>query len=446
MIKAIRSDDRLKTESLYRYREQAEVLHTRLNSYIQLVNTSPEHANDKTDPFIINACLHTQMEKLYREENRLHDSMLNLQSEYSIFERKIIENTRNVLRTLEEYRTQDNTITDHTVHMIMETFNKLDADCEYKVFSERRQGDLVPQNATYRDLNDISYADQHHPLVIPVKIGYLERKTFVTKNWAEHKYALTPTGFLHEYKSEKDFPCNAEVSIFIPQTTVVEKNTNMSHDYIFEIRGRNNSKGKFMKTLEREKTYMFRTRTAEEMQVWMDLLTPMSHQFRPSVPHDPEPHMQPINTNYDEVISHSSTWGSSVAETDLHQRNASVANNEQPTGVGIEQPELDCVNTKQAVEETEAGVSDISLEPDKIQEAPQARESDKTEAYDEHNPFSDPTHTTVEEPSTKEILAEGQDVPNPTKARIPVTLYDQSESTPTTQIQENQHMPGSFML
>lgn len=56
MIQSINSDDRLKTERLYRYREQADILQTRLNKYIQLVHQSPEHAMDKTDPYIVNAC------------------------------------------------------------------------------------------------------------------------------------------------------------------------------------------------------------------------------------------------------------------------------------------------------------------------------------------------------------------------------------------------------
>lgn len=56
MIHSINSDDRLKTERLYRYREQADILQTRLNKYIQLVQQSPEHAMDKTDPYIVNSC------------------------------------------------------------------------------------------------------------------------------------------------------------------------------------------------------------------------------------------------------------------------------------------------------------------------------------------------------------------------------------------------------
>jgi hypothetical protein len=56
MAQSIRSDDRLKTDRLYRYREQADILQTRLNKYIQLVNTTPEHASDKTDPYIVSAC------------------------------------------------------------------------------------------------------------------------------------------------------------------------------------------------------------------------------------------------------------------------------------------------------------------------------------------------------------------------------------------------------
>lgn len=56
MNHTINSDDRLKTEPLYRYRQQAEILQTRLSKYIQLVNTSPEHANEKTDPYIVSAC------------------------------------------------------------------------------------------------------------------------------------------------------------------------------------------------------------------------------------------------------------------------------------------------------------------------------------------------------------------------------------------------------
>ncbi|KAI9289687.1 hypothetical protein BC943DRAFT_356640 [Umbelopsis sp. AD052] len=464
MIHSINTDDRLKTERLYRYREQADILQTKLNKYIQLVHQNPEHAMDKTDPYIINACLLEQMIKLYKEENRLHASMINLQGEYAIFERKIVENARSVIRSLLEYKTQDQYLTDHTVKTIMDNFDNLEADCEYKVFFERHQKELVPANAAYRNLNDIQYENQKHPLVMPSKVGFIERKTFVTKNWVEHKYALTPTGYLHEYRSEKDFPCNPEKSIFIPHTTVVGREDNMHHDYIFEIRGRNNSKGKLMKSLDRDKNYILRTRTGDDMQAWMDLLTPMSHQFRPSVPHEPEPYQQPINSTNVEVMSRSNTWASSpmdehgdtasradtwasIPEDHLRLEDAYTAadrSNSDQASAGIANMGI---HDQQAMPQTTemndmAGQSANSMQPG-MQQYDQMDHNEKTQA-DEHNPF------VPHEQESNGMAQNNSDRGNKGKSsvaqgKLPISLFDQDE-TPQTEVQKNQPMPGTLML
>lgn len=405
-----------------------------------------------------------QMVKLYREENRLHSSMINLQGEYAIFERKIVENTRSVMRSLQEYKSQDAYLTDHTVNTIMDTFSNLDADCEHKVFFERRQNELVPANAAYRNLNDIHYENQTHPLVMPCKVGFLERKTFVTKNWAEHKYALTPSGYLHEYKSEKDFPCNPEMSIFIPHTTVVGKEDHMHHDYIFEIRGRNNSKGKLMKTLDRDKNYLLRTRTGEEMQAWLDILTPMSHQFRPSVPHEPEPHMQPVNSTNVEVMSRSNTWASSpmsdrgdlasqadtwasLPDDQLHNEGAYASHRSSTDQAAAGFSSMD-INGQPSVTASHNTESDHVVEQQAVHVQPQTQQYDqmdhneKTQA-DEHNPF-------VQHQQDPDVLHQNDaDMGNSGKSmavqgKIPVTLFDQDE-TSQTEVERNQTMPGTLM-
>ncbi|KAG2173817.1 hypothetical protein INT43_005237 [Umbelopsis isabellina] len=482
MCKSIRNDDRLKTETLYRYREQAEITQHRLNKYINLVNTAPDHANEKADPYIISCELYIDLQKLVHEENRLHDSMLNLQKEFAIFERQLVDNTRNVLRSFQDYRTDGKILSDHTVHMIMDTFDKLEADCEYKVFSVRRQGELVPENAGYKNPADITFENQHHPLVQPIKTGYLERRTFVTKNWSEHRYILTPTGYLHEYKNDKDFPTHPDVSIFIPQTTVTGKNTNMHQGYVFEIRGKNNSaKNKFMKSLERDKTYVLRARNGEDMQVWMDLMTPMSHQFRASVPHEPEDFQQPMNFTNPEVMSRASTWGSTTggshAGSDLQDRNLSPV--ASPTALsptaeehgfedhGVERHGVD--NSEHAENnDISRGVSEMSMDEGQAQEVPAGvltdtnalqkeqevvPEADKTEILDENNPFVDQDTSSsadmdlgqpgaTQEESNQ--VDESQDTTHGgmhygTAARIPVTLFDQSEPA-----EQTQSMPGAF--
>jgi hypothetical protein len=377
--------------------------------------------------------------------------MLNLQREYAIFERKIVENTRHVLHSLQEYRTEDKFLSDHTVQSITDTFNKLESDCEHKVFFDRKQCELVPDNASYRDLNHATFHNQEDPLVIPLKVGYMERKTFVTKNWVEHKYVLTPSGFLHEYRTEKDFPCHPELSIFIPQTTVVGKSTNQHHDYMFEIRGRNNSKGKLMKTLERDKTYVLRTRTGEEMQSWMDLMTPMAHQFRPSVPYEPEPHMQPMNATNTDAISSPNNWANSASYQPPSRSSTWGSTNIDNDAIQASTYDKDAVTDgvdRSGMEEATAGVSHMNMQPENIQ---QTDESEKEEVTDQHNPFADQAtmHQNETEPQAvapAPARAPEYEQPNPIQGKLPITLYDQSEPTPQIGPQANQPMPGSFTI
>lgn len=433
--------------------------------------------------------------------------MLNLQKEFAITERQLVENTRIVLRSFKDYRTQGNMVSDNTVHRIMDIFEKLEADCEHKVFSARRQGEMIPENAGYKDPADITFENQHHPLVKPIKTGYLERKTFVTKNWSENRYILTPTGYLHEYKNEKDYPTHPDVSIFIPQTTVAGKNTNMHQGYVFEIRGKNNSaKSKFMKSLERDKTYVMRARDGEDMQAWMDLMTPMSHQFRASVPHEPEDFQQPMNATNPEVMSRSSTWGSttggSYAGNDLQDRSLSpVASPTALSPTWEEHGAEEQVSEEHGVEATgfkesgveesaveghgveghgfqesehaenhdiSRGVSEMTMDESQASEQPVetvtntnvlhqeqevAPQTDETEILDEHNPFVDQGTSSSADMdlgqagAAPENIAQADEFQNNThggmhygtSARIPVTLFDQSEPA-----EQTQSMPGAF--
>lgn len=206
-----------------------------------------------------------------------------------------------------------------------------------------------------------------------------------------------------------------------------------------------------MKTLERDKTYVLRTRTGEEMQSWMDLMTPLAHQFRPSVPYEPEPHMQPMNsTNADAISSpnnwasspsykppsRSSTWGSTNIDNDATQ--ASTYDKDAVTD-GVD---------RSGMEEATAGVSHMNMVPENIQ---QTNESEKEEVIDQHNPFAD--HATMQQNETEpqavapaSARAPEYEQRNPIQGKIPITLYDQSESTPQIGAQENQPMPGSFTI
>jgi hypothetical protein len=141
--------------------------------------------------------------ELCDHENRLHDHALQLQQEAGMFELKVIESLRFILKNLQDFRLQNKMEYMETIGMIQSTFDNIQPTTEWNDFIQRNQSKLVMENSAYKTESSVDYPNQNHRLVRASKIGQIHTKTGATKNTAEGVFILTPSKLTHGVKKKK---------------------------------------------------------------------------------------------------------------------------------------------------------------------------------------------------------------------------------------------------
>ncbi|KAI7851242.1 hypothetical protein BDC45DRAFT_538334 [Circinella umbellata] len=280
ILKAIHHDKNLKTTGLYEGRRRMDALVSKLDSVIQYNRQMPHTAYQRQDPLLINCAVYQANKQLFDSENALHENILNLQHEVHVFESNLVESIRSITLHLQQFRMER--LEAHSAFgQVTSALDNMTSETEWDEFARRNSGNLISDDAPFRTDADISYPNQNNDLVQPIKVGLLERRSGLIRNWVEGLYVLTPSGFLHGYKSTQQFdadPMSPEVSIFIPHTNIdCSKNyDSMYQENAFEVKGKN-----AQSMMGMEKSFMLRAQDQNDLQDWFNKLVQISDQFRP---------------------------------------------------------------------------------------------------------------------------------------------------------------------
>ncbi|KAI8388023.1 uncharacterized protein BYT42DRAFT_611102 [Radiomyces spectabilis] len=279
-IGAVRNDSRLNTSKLYDNRMKIDQLVRKLDAAIRTLSQDPEAAAENTDPYLINLAIINSFHQLYQHENELHQNILNLQNELGQFEQQIIIRCRGVIQRLQGFRRRQKMEPSDMLNKVMTIFQSVAPSAEWEEFTRRNAHSMVSDKAGYKSDGAMYYPNQHHRLAQSIKMGPMERKTSITKHWIEGLYVLTTAGYLHGYRSIRQYETDGrhpDFSIFLPSCDVYNGLSSefMHHNQILEIRRRNPHPG-----LSLEKSYTFRARDLHEMEEWSEILKLATQQFR----------------------------------------------------------------------------------------------------------------------------------------------------------------------
>ncbi|KAI8994940.1 hypothetical protein BDB01DRAFT_831879 [Pilobolus umbonatus] len=278
MIMSIVKDKSLRSDSIFQSRVEVDRMIARLDNTIEFFHRDPLQASQNTDPFLMNLAVIYSIRDLCDNENQLHDNILSLQRETGIFESKVIENSRYIIKKLQEFRMKNKIDSRDYIGRVIETFESISPASEWNEFIRRNHYNLVSEASAYKTEDMVEYPNKDSHLVRAIKVGPLEYKSGVLRNWTEGINILTPVGFLHGYKSPKHFqlnPLSPSYSIFLPQATVINGDND---DGSFEIRGKDKKSNLGMGA-----RYMFRASSAYEGEEWFNYISSMTDQFK-SVP------------------------------------------------------------------------------------------------------------------------------------------------------------------
>jgi hypothetical protein len=224
--------------------------------------------------FIANVHVARQLQKQVHEENALQKSIIIMQQNSAHFEEGIVRAIQSAWQTFDEWQSRMNNSCQDVWRGLSVHMASLAPDREWISFSARSDH-LIDPETPLRDPDTIQYPSKEDPSVIPVHMGYLERKKRFTRTYREAYYVLTPAGYLHEYASSDPKAKPSPVfSLFLPACTLgppsSQNGTTKSHKFHIEGRkdGTGTLSGSFRLPGRSAHAFTFRARSHEDMMEW----------------------------------------------------------------------------------------------------------------------------------------------------------------------------------
>ncbi|KAI7602469.1 hypothetical protein KC319_g22287, partial [Hortaea werneckii] len=149
---------------------------------------------------------------------------------------------------------------------------KIPPDYEWNGFVKRNNEVLIDQNAPKRSVENIGFPNQDHRSTQPLIAGSLEKKGKMFKSYSAAYYVVTPSKYLHEFKTDDDFAKDPapEASLYLPDCVIGAVDGPK-----FNVKGKHvGSKiGGFT-----SHEYAFKAHTPQDAQKWHDTIASVSGQ------------------------------------------------------------------------------------------------------------------------------------------------------------------------
>lgn len=151
------------------------------------------------------------------------------------------------------------------------TAQRVPGDFEWNGFVKRNSALLIDPSAPLRSLSTTTFPNQNHKATQPMIAGSLERKGKLMGKYAAGYYVVTPSKFLHEFKTEDDLAKDPspENSLYLPDCVVGALDGQK-----FAVKGKDASKGKLGISITHE--YQFKAHTAREAEQWYSVVNSLA--------------------------------------------------------------------------------------------------------------------------------------------------------------------------
>lgn len=169
--------------------------------------------SSKKDPFLAKQKLRLQLKHQLKEEEYLYMAYVNLQSASQKLESIVVKEIQTYLgHFLSLIEAEKSSVSEFLVPTLSEGFLAKEPDFEWQSFVQRNlpksstisnrniSGKLIDLNFPHRKLSDLSIPHFNSLLSVPVRQGYLEKKTKFLKSNVRTYFVLT-CSYLHEFKT-----------------------------------------------------------------------------------------------------------------------------------------------------------------------------------------------------------------------------------------------------
>lgn len=232
------------------------------------------------DPYVLQRGVMHRLNKQIQEENNNRQDLISVQNSFAQFEAHVIQTIQGGMG---QFMTVVNTQAEQTKMAygdMVGTAQKVPLDFEWNGFVTRNNTILIDPSAPARSVSSIAFPNQNHRSTKPLISGSLERKSKL-RGYNTNYYVVTPSKFLHEYKTDDDFAKDPlpETSLYLPDCIV-----GALADRKFNVKGKDVSKGKVGNTFSMSHEFQFKAHTAAAAGQWWDILKQAAGQVSSEVP------------------------------------------------------------------------------------------------------------------------------------------------------------------
>ena len=243
-----------------------------LGQYTAFFDSAGGHIDAANDPYVLQRLIYHRLNKQILEENAYHQDLLAVQLSVQQFEGHIIHTVQNALNTFNQYMGAQAERQKAIYGDIAATAQAIPPDFEWKGFIKRNEGILINPDAPSRSMTNVTFPNQNHRSTKPVIEGSLERKSRALgalKGYSPGYYAVTPSGYLHEFKDDDNFrkEPTPEVSLYLPECII-----GAVDGVKFTVRGKDVSGGKIGSKLAYTSEFQFKAHNPGDAVRWRDVI------------------------------------------------------------------------------------------------------------------------------------------------------------------------------
>jgi hypothetical protein len=258
--------------------------------------TFESHSSKMTaadDPYVLQRGVIHRLNKQVQEENNNRQDLISVQNSFAQFEAHIIQT---VQHGMGQFMQVVNTQAEHTKTAygdIVGTAQRIPLDFEWNGFIQRNNQVLIDPSSPARTVSSINFPNQNHRSTQALISGSLERKGKIMRSYDTNYYVVTPSKFLHEFKTDDDFAKDPvpEMSLYLPDAVVGAINGNK-----FNVKGKDVSKGKLGNSFSMSHEMQFKAHTPQAANQWWEIIRQAAGQVTSEIPPESAP-TSPVTGN-----------------------------------------------------------------------------------------------------------------------------------------------------
>ena len=266
------------------------------------------------DPYVLRRGILYRINKQILEENNNRQDLIAVQGAFAQFEAHVITTVQTALNAFNQFMSGQADRQKAMFGDVASTASNIPLDFEWNGFLQRNQNVLVNPNAPPRTMDSVTFPNEHHRATKPLVEGSLERKSRgmgALKGYSSGYYAVTPAGYLHEFKDNDNFHKDPtpEVSIHLQDAIVGAVDGPK-----FTVKGKDSSGSKLGQKMSLSSEFQFKAHTHADAEQWRNIIASFANSSN-SLPTSPveSRNITPIATRMDEPQQSGVTSGPTSA-------------------------------------------------------------------------------------------------------------------------------------